>query len=177
VRPDVSWQAEAGQGYDISAFTVDWCAQRMTCPQGKTSVSWTPRLDNEHRPGIHVKFSRTDCRLCAVRALCTRANGEARGVTIRPEGEHEALQAARQAQPTPQWRQEYNRRAGVEGTMSQGVRCFELRQARYVGLAKTHLQHVLTAGALNVVRLVNWLEGAEHARTRTSHFAALAVAA
>jgi transposase len=46
-----------------------------------------------------------------------------------------------------------------------------------VGLAKTHLQHVLTAGAINVMRVVNWLGGAEHARTRTSHFTALAVAA
>ena len=32
-------------------------------------------------------------------------------------------------------------RAGVEGSLSQGVRIAGLRQARYIGLAKTHLQH------------------------------------
>jgi IS5 family transposase len=51
---------------------------------------------------------------------------------------------------------------------------FELRQARYRGLAKTHLQHVATATAMNLVRLSAWLQGLPRAQTRRSHFAALA---
>ena len=47
----------------------------------------------------------------------------------------------------------YARRAGIEGTISQGVRAFGLRRARYRGLAKTHLQHVATAAAINFGRL------------------------
>ena len=27
VRPDTSWQAKAGEGYDISAFSIDWDTQ------------------------------------------------------------------------------------------------------------------------------------------------------
>ena len=42
VRTDVSWQARAGQGYDIRAFRVDWEAQTATCPAGHTSVTWHP---------------------------------------------------------------------------------------------------------------------------------------
>jgi len=34
-----------------------------------------------------------------------------------------------------------------------------LRQARYIGLAKTHLQHVLTSVALNIQRITAWLIG------------------
>ena len=39
VRPDVSWQAQANQGFDIAHFAIDWEAQRVTCPEGKTSVA------------------------------------------------------------------------------------------------------------------------------------------
>lgn len=173
VRPDVRWQATEG-GYDVSQFAVDWDRQRVTSPEGKESQSWGPRVDNQTRPAINVKFSRTDCRLCASRARGTRANGEARHLTLRPESEHEALQRARAAQKTPEWKDHYNRRAGVEGTVSHGVRRCGLRQARYRGLAKTHLQHVLTASAMNVVRAVRWPEREPLGQTRTSPPMALA---
>ncbi|MBW4430130.1 MAG: transposase [Nostoc desertorum CM1-VF14] len=59
--------------------------------------------------------------------------------------------------------------------MSQGVRAFGLRKARYTGLAKVHLQHIITAAAINVVRMVAWLQSVPHAKTRTSRFAAIAI--
>ncbi len=68
----------------------------------------------------------------------------------------------------------YHRRAGVEATISQGVRAFGLRRTRYRGQAKTHLQHVATAAAINLERIWAWLEGVPRAATRTSRFAALA---
>jgi transposase len=43
-----------------------------------------------------------------------------------------------------------------------------------MSLAKTHLQHVLTGAAMNVVRMVTWLQGQPHAKTQGSRFAALA---
>ena len=64
-------------------------------------------------------------------------------------------------------------RAGIEGTISQAVRGFGLRRSRYVGQAKTHLQHVATAAAMNLVRMTEWLGGAEMATTRRSKFRAL----
>ena len=60
-----------------------------------------------------------------------------------------------------------------EGTISQGVRGFGLRNARYIGEAKTHLQHILTACAINISRIDNWLTGTPLAKTRTSRFAKL----
>jgi transposase len=71
-------------------------------------------------------------------------------------------------------RELYKVRAGVEGTISQAVRISGLRQARYRGLKKTHLQHVATAAAVNVARLGAWWEGRPHAPTRVSRFARLA---
>jgi transposase len=71
-------------------------------------------------------------------------------------------------------RRTYARRSGIEGTISQGVRSFGLRRARYRGEAKTHLQHVATAAAINVSRISDWLDGEPREGTRTSCFARLA---
>ena len=48
-----------------------------------------------------------------------------------------------------------------------------LRQARYRGLAKTRLQHLLTGAALNVARLAAWFAERPRAATRPSRVAAL----
>jgi transposase len=61
----------------------------------------------------------------------------------------------------------------IEGTISQGVRAFNLRRSRYVGKVKTHLQHLLIAAAMDVVRIYCWLTGEPHAQTRRSSFFAL----
>lgn len=173
VRPDVSWQAKAANGYDLSQFQIDWEKQQVTCPEGKQSQCWTPSKDAWDNSTIRIKFSRTDCRLCPHRDLCTKGKSEPRSLTLRPQAEHEAIQTIRQAQLTEEWKSRYNVRAGIEGTLSQGIRVFGMRRTRYIGLAKTHLQHLLTAAAMNVVRLANWLAGVPRAKTRTSRFAAL----
>ena len=82
--------------------------------------------------------------------------------------------AARARERTDEYRRLYAQRQGIEGTMSQGVRVFGLRQARYCGLAKTKLQHVATAAAINLDRLAAWFAKRPLAPTRTSRFAALA---
>ncbi|KAA0678167.1 transposase [Azospirillum brasilense] len=95
-----------------------------------------------------------------------------RSVTRRRSAEG-YLQDARRQQETEEWRRRYATRAGVEGTLAQALQLFDLRHCRYIGLAKTRLQHVLTAVALNIVRLDGWWTGRPLAKTRISHFAAL----
>jgi transposase len=174
VRPDVSWQAQANKGFDIAHFTIDWEARRVTCPEGKTSTLWTPGHDRWGNAVIHTEFARRECLACGSRPLCTRAKTEGREMTLRPRELHEALQAARRQQETAEWKGEYAARAGVEGTLSQGVRGYGLRRCRYVGLSKARLQHVATAAAINVGRVSDWLEGVPRAATRVSRFARLA---
>ncbi len=95
-------------------------------------------------------------------------------ITVRKEEHHVALQKARVRQHTPEFQKLYHKRAGIEATMSQGVRAFGMRRSRYEGLAKTHLQHLACATAINIVRVLAWLEEPSVAPTRISHFAALA---
>src|SRR5262249_53127416 len=67
----------------------------------------------------------------------------------------EARMTAHAAQDSEQGRKTYNARAGIEGTVSEAVRGPNLRYARYRGLAKTHLQNVLSAMAINTRQVVN----------------------
>jgi len=66
------------------------------------------------------------------------------------------LNSARERQKTDVFKTNYNKRAGIEGTISQGTRSFNLRRSRYLGLAKTHLQHLATAAAMNLTRVATW---------------------
>jgi transposase len=91
-----------------------------------------------------------------------------------PREDYEALTNARIRQTTTEFKKEYSLRSGIEGTISQGIRGFNLRQCRYVGLEKTRLQHILTAAAMNLERIYAWLEGIPLAKTRISHFEKMA---
>jgi transposase len=167
-RADYKWQAKAGEGFAAGDFRVDWDAQRVTCPEGRASVSWTPAVDRGHSRVIKVKFSVTDCRSCPSRARCT--TGQRRSITIRPREEYLALQVARSREGAEEFKEEYTRRAGIEGTISEGVRSRGLRRSRYVGEAKAHFQHLALAAAMNVVRISSWLMDQDRAVTRTSAY-------
>jgi transposase len=176
-RPDVSWQAQGEHTYSLDQFVIDWDHQCVHCPQGKASVSWAEHVGPADRPFIQVRFSTQDCAACAQRALCTHAKPpQARTLKLHPRPQYEALQAAQVWYAREEGQRQYARRAGVEGTLSQGVRAFGLRRTRYRGLPKTHLQHVATAAAINIDRIVAWLDKRPRAQTRTARFAALAPA-
>jgi len=94
---------------------------------------------------------------------------------VRPKAAYLALQARRQEEQTQAFRQAYQIRAGIEATHSQAVRRMGLRRARYDGLQKIHLQHVVTAVAINLVRLDAMLTHTPRGKTRQSHFMRLAL--
>ena len=174
VRPDSSWQAKDPDAYDSSCFSIDWEHQVVTCPEGHESQRWRTRQDKRRQtPVISVDFAKSTCLECPTRGLCTRSVSAPRSLTLQPQEYQEALQQARKEQTSSQWWQLYHTRAGIEGTISQAVASFGLRENRYRGLAKTHLQHVVTATAINLKRLFAWVLGVPLAQTRISRFAAL----
>jgi hypothetical protein len=169
----VHGRPEAGHNPQ-SAFHVDWDTRQVTCPQQITSVS---RSDQRRPAGIQVHqvhFAATDRAPCPRRPDCTTAKNHkwGRTLTLRPREQQQALWQRRAEQETEEWKARCNLRADVEGTISQAV-----RRTRYTGLAKTHPGNVLAATALNLVRLDAWLTGTPLGKTRTSHLAALDLAA
>jgi transposase len=175
-RPTSRWQSQADAGYTVEHCSIDRERQQVQGPQGKTSGSWAARVDHTGGPYIQVRLRQQDCRACEVRALCTRATRAPRSLTLQPPAQFAALQAARGWYRSEEGQQRYQRRAGVEGTWSQGIRALGLRAARYRGLTKAHLQHVATAAAINRERRVAWLNERPRAKTRISRLAALAAA-
>ncbi len=126
---------------------------------------------------FEARFATRDCFPCPLRPRCTRGKRQPRVVGMQAREHFEALQGARKHQKTEAFRDSYAAHTGIEGTHAQAISRCGLRRCRYIGLAKTHLQHVLTAVAVNLVRVAEWFAGTPVARTHCSRFAALQVAA
>jgi transposase len=177
IKVDTTWQAQSRKGFDVSCFTIDWEQQKAICPNGQVSQVWTEnRKDNAGHPRIYVRFAKGSCHACPVRTDCTHSPEGPRTLSFKPRPQFELLQWARQREHTPAFKERYAKRAGIEGTISQGTRSFDLRRSRYIGQPKTHLQHILIAVAINLARFVDWINHVPQATTRTSAFAALALA-
>jgi transposase len=159
------YQAETG--YDLTHFSIDWEAEKVTCPQGRSSSSWTP-VQDAGKSLIKVKFSQSDCKVCPSQVSCTGTTR--RTLTLHPKEQMQALFAARKREETASFKESYRHRAGIEGTHSQGVRVMGLRRSRYIGLHKTHLGHVAIAAAVNVIQLMSWLRGEVPEQIRISPF-------
>jgi transposase len=165
---DYRGPAREQNGYALSDFAIDWEREEAQCPQGQKSHSWTPTW-TRNQEIIKIKFGFATCGACPVRSQCTKARR--RSLSVRRQEAHFALAAARQREQTEEFKLEYARRAGVEGVHAQGVRTMGLRRSRYIGEPRTHLQHVVTATAMNVSRLHDWAQGTSPHTTPLSHFA------
>ena len=174
---NVSWQTKLEEAYDIEKFTINWEEQHAVCPNGKQTSSWKESKLPGGQNVIAACFRISDCKACESRDLCTRAEVPRRTLKFPPQAQHEARKAARERLKTKDGKRLYNKRAGIEGTISQGVRGFDLRQTRYRGLAKTHLQQIAIGAAMNLDRLAAWFNGTPQAKTRVSRFSQLELVA
>ncbi len=171
-----SRQSREGQGYDLHTFVIDWDAKQAHCPQGHSSVKWTPGHSPWGDEVIRIRFDKATCQRCPMRSACTSSKEAPRQLTVKPQAQHEAMQAARQRTQTDAFKEQYALRAGAESTISQGVRRFDLRRSRYIGLARTRLQQTINATAMNLVRVAAWLRkgGGTQPQRPPGHFARLA---
>ena len=154
-----TWQDRVEGAFDHTHFCIDWHARKATCPNGKTSLhSYTGKTVRGTANATFI-FDRKDCQPCPVRVQCSRAKTAGRILTLYPQERYELQQESRKRQETEEFKKLYAWRAGIESTISQSVRRTGLRSARYIGLARTHLQHIASAAAINLARLFDWLQG------------------
>jgi len=173
-RGEGGWQTQVEGGLSARQFAIDWEAKQVTCPAKKVSSGWSECTGRSKQKQISVTFAARDCGGCELRAVCVQSATRPRALTLLPQAQHEALQAARERQQTESFTAQYRARAGIEGTISQGSRIADLHRSRYRGLAKTKLLHSLIACALNFVRVAAWLAEKAKRSTRQSAFARLA---
>jgi transposase len=174
MQPDSSWQARAGEGFDLPHFALDWERREASCPQGKTSSTWRETVSVRGDDIVQIHFRRTDCHVCPVKEQCTKAIR--RSLTVYPRPLHEARLRTQAATETPVFRAAYRHRAGIEGTISRGVRTAGLRRTRTRGLPQVRLEHLLLGASLTFARLASWFFGERRAPTRRRPFMRLMAA-
>ncbi|XUL85526.1 IS1182 family transposase [Streptomyces galilaeus] len=151
------------KGFAREDFTIDFDQRQVTCPAGQTSRTWLepPAM----APYTVVRFHARQCDPCPQRTSCAPGLS-ARTVNFLPRHLHELLIRHRADQHDHEWRRLYASRSGVEGTVNEFVNNHQMRRCRYRGLARTHVQHVLTAIAVNIERLAQQEPAASTHRPR-----------
>ncbi|WP_371656784.1 MULTISPECIES: transposase [unclassified Streptomyces] len=140
-------------GFTKTDFIPDWQARTLTCLRHVTSHPWKPTLGDQHER-LSVLFPKPACRACEDRLACTgNTDGRARHITLLPQRLQEIQTRVRSEQDTEPWQRNYAIRAGCEATVSETVHAHGLRHCRHHGIARTHVQHVLTAAGANIIRL------------------------
>jgi transposase len=144
------------EGYARDDFRIDFDRREVTCPQGQVSRGWHgpyPTSSPDAAPLIVARFTRAQCQPCPARAACTTSGDGKRTVGFPPR-ELLELQIRNHAdQQDPAWHKRYAVRSGIEGTVCEFAHGHGMRHCRYRGQAKAHVQHVLTAIAVNLERL------------------------
>jgi len=105
------------------------------------------------RHQLSVRFTKDQCQPCPARAACTTSSDGKPTVGFPPRELHELQARNRAAQQDPAWHKRYAVRSGIEGTVCELAHGHGMRHCRYRGQPKAHLQHVLTAIAVNAERL------------------------
>lgn len=149
-------QHRQGEGFARDDFRIDFDRQEVTCPQGQVSKGWHgpyPTSSPTAAPLIVARFTKAQCLPCPVRAKCTTSRDSARNVGFPPRELLELQLRNRAEQQEAAWHKRYAVRSGIEGTICEFAHGHGMRRCRYRGQAKTHLQHVLTAIAVNIERL------------------------
>jgi transposase len=149
--------APTGKGYRAERFVVNVAERQAVCPAGQLSTQCS-RLEEAATRKVSYRFEWSwRCHCCAQRAACVGTGQAHRSLVV---GEHhDLLQARRREMRTSAFAGRMKRRAAIEGTISELVRGFGLRRARYRGRRKVSLQNWLIGAACNAkrwLRLTAW---------------------
>jgi hypothetical protein len=141
-------------GFPKTAFRIDLqvAEPTCTCPGGYTTAALAPSGKGRQ---VFI-FPRAVCAACSLREHClTETNGRSTrrtGRTILLHPQEALLQAARAFQQSPAFTEVRRRRQTAEHRLARLVQ-LGLRQARYVGRAKTLVQLALAATVANLTLL------------------------
>ena len=118
-----AWPVQTGATFAKTAFHLDWERQEIRCPNHVTLP---------FAVGGVVQFPAATCRVCPLRARCTRS-AHGRSVTIHPD--ERLLEELRARQRTPQGRAKLRERTAVEHGLAH-IGQWQGRRARYRGVRK-----------------------------------------
>jgi len=144
----------APEGYRQADFQIDEEKREAVCPAGHKSVVWSEKpIDDGGRCKIQIRFARKACQECDAFGVCTKS-AQGRSLALNPY--RDLLEPCRARAKTEEFKQEFKLRSQIEGSLSELVRGYGARYARYRGRAKNQLQAHFTAVAVNLSRVIRW---------------------
>jgi hypothetical protein len=117
-----------------------------SCPEGRAPFKTRSKEDNHS-----ALFSKKTCRSCSRKKTCPTMPGK-KGRYLRYDDKAIRLAQRRVQEGSPEFRDRYRFRAGVEGTMSQLDRLTGFKNLRVRGLSAVSFAAYLKAAAINIIR-------------------------
>lgn len=130
----------------LTEFTMNSESEITSCPEGCAPLKTRSKDDNHT-----ALFLKKTCRSCSRKNACPTMPGK-KGRYLRYDDKAIRLAQRRAQEDTPEFRDRYRFRAGVEGTMSQLDRLTGFKYLRVRGLSAVSLAAYLKAAGINIIR-------------------------
>jgi IS5 family transposase len=141
--------------FGTDSFIINIPGRMAVCPAGHTS-SECSRIDDAKYAQYGIKYffawPRKTCASCPLREQCLSKKNKLAHRTIEVNEHHMTVQARRNLCKTQDYQDHMHKRSAIEGSHSELVRGYGLRDCRYKGRLKTDLQSQFTATACNLRR-------------------------
>jgi hypothetical protein len=144
VSPVMGKQGE--NNVSLAEFTMNEENEITSCPEGCVPVKTRSKDDNHS-----ALFSKKACRRCTRKNGCPTMPGK-KGHYLRYDDKAIRLARRRVLEDTPEFRDRYRFRSGIEGTMSQLDRLTGIKNLRVRGLSAVGFAAYLKAAGINIIR-------------------------
>jgi len=130
----------------LTEFAMNSENEITFCPEGCAPLKTRSKDDNHS-----ALFSKKTCRSCSRKNACPTMPGK-KGRYLRYDDKAIRLALRRAQEDTPEFRDRYRFRAGIEGTMSQLDRLTGFKNLRVRGLSAVSFAAHLKAAGINIIR-------------------------
>lgn len=132
--------------FNLAEFTLDDQGKVLACPQGTTSDTV-----KKSKSGYSAVFPIAACQDCSSFDQCPVSMGK-KGCYYRYTDKDIRLARRRQEEESPEFREKYRYRAGVEATMSEFDRRTGVKHLRVRGMKAVRFAAFMKAIGLNILR-------------------------
>ena len=130
----------------LTEFTMNSENEVTACPEGCTPEH------TEHQNDRYIAFfSKRTCRGCSRKITCPTKPVK-KGRSLRYDDKAIRLAWRRVYEASPEFRDRYRSRAGIEGTMSQLDRLTGIKDLRVRGMSAVSFAAYLKAASINIIR-------------------------
>jgi len=134
------------EALSLTDFSRNPMGDIIACPQGHA-----PEKTKGHAGQYTVMFQKAFCESCACQKQCPIVVGK-RGCYLRYHNKDLRLALRRSREATPEFRDTYRYRAGIEAAISQVDRLTGIKHLRVRGLAAVSFAAFLKAAGINILR-------------------------